>query len=50
VWGFVPYENIKGRALIVWWSRGPAETGFSLDGMRNWFGAIRWSRFFTLVK
>jgi signal peptidase I len=50
VWGFVPFENIKGRALIVWWSRGPAETGFSLEGLRNWFAAIRFSRFFSLVK
>ncbi|MBW2733059.1 MAG: signal peptidase I [Deltaproteobacteria bacterium] len=34
-WGTVPLENIKGKALIVWWSSDP-------DG-------IRWSRFFELV-
>ena len=50
VWGTVPQEYIKGRALIVWWSRGPADTDFSLDGLRAWFSAIRWGRFFTLVK
>ena len=50
VWGFVPQELIKGRALIVWWSRGPADTDFSGDGIKAWFGAIRWGRFFTLVK
>jgi signal peptidase I len=50
VWGTVPMEYIKGRALIVWWSRGPAETDFSVDGIKAWFGAIRWGRFFTLVK
>lgn len=50
VWGFVDESLIKGRALIVWWSRGPAESGFSFEGLRNWFAAIRWGRFFTLVK
>jgi signal peptidase I len=30
-WGFVPVENIKGRAMFVWWSSG------SPDG-------VRWSR------
>jgi signal peptidase I len=50
VWGTVPMDYIKGRALIVWWSRGPAETDFSVEGFKAWFGAIRWGRFFTLVK
>jgi signal peptidase I len=50
VWGTVPMEYIKGRALIVWWSRGPTESDFSLEGLRAWFGAIRWGRFFSLVK
>jgi signal peptidase I len=31
-WGFVPLENIKGRAMFVWWSSGGP------DG-------VRWSRF-----
>jgi signal peptidase I len=31
-WGFVPLENIKGRAIFVWWSSGGP------DG-------VRWSRF-----
>jgi signal peptidase I len=35
-WGFVPEENIKGKALLVWLSFGDP------DG-------IRWSRFFDLV-
>ncbi|PID37937.1 MAG: signal peptidase I [Deltaproteobacteria bacterium] len=35
-WGPVPYENIKGKAMIIWWSSGPPE-------------GIRWSRFFDLV-
>jgi signal peptidase I len=35
-WGFVPHENIKGRAIIIWWSYGDP------DG-------IRWRRFFQWV-
>ncbi len=46
VWGFVPQEYIKGRALIVWWSRGPTARG----GLGGWFDAIRWRRFFTSIK
>ena len=46
VWGQVPVEFIKGRALIVWWSRAPVET----EGARGWFDAIRWKRFFTRIQ
>ena len=59
-WGTVPEELIKGRALIVWWSRGPTEE-VRTDGVFSWlgsvpgkigrwFGAIRWRRFFSLVR
>jgi signal peptidase I len=59
VWGTVPVELIKGKALIVWWSRGPTSPWMS-DGffgklgelpaaMGEWFAAIRWRRFFTVV-
>jgi signal peptidase I len=50
VWGFVPYELIKGRALIVWWSRDPARGGLSPAGLADWFKSIRWGRFFQRVK
>jgi signal peptidase I len=53
VWGTVPYDLIKGRALIVWWSRGPTRDDFSLahlpSWLGEWFGAIRFRRFFHLV-
>jgi signal peptidase I len=49
-WGFVPYELIKGRALIVWWSRDPARGGLSPAGVIDWFKSIRWGRFFQQVK
>jgi signal peptidase I len=50
VWGFVPYELIKGRALIVWWSRDPARGGLSPAGVVDWFKSIRWGRFFQRVE
>jgi signal peptidase I len=50
VWGFVPYELIKGRALIVWWSRDPARGGLSPAGVADWFKSIRWGRFFQRVE
>jgi signal peptidase I len=27
VWGVVPLENIKGKALFIWWSSKPAKAG-----------------------
>ncbi len=35
-WGFVPYENIKGKALIIWWSAGKG-------------GSVRLARMFHLI-
>jgi signal peptidase I len=49
VWGTVPYELIKGKALIVWWSRGPTRGEWSPRGFGEWFNAIRWRRFFQVV-
>jgi signal peptidase I len=37
VWGFVPYELVKGKAMIIWWSSGEPE------------GWIRLARMFHLV-
>jgi signal peptidase I len=45
-WGTVKMDLIKGRALIIWWSRGnsaPWDPG-------AWLKAIRWNRFFTVVR
>ena len=50
VWGFVPYDNVKGRALIVWWSRDPAYGGWSPEGVAEWFKSIRLGRFFSVVR
>ena len=45
-WGTVDLDLVKGRALIVWWSRGETE-GWSLG---SWFKAIHWNRFFHRVR
>jgi len=50
VWGFVPYALIKGKALVVWWSRDPARGGLSPAGVADWFKSIRWNRFFQRVQ
>lgn len=50
VWGYVPHELIKGRALIVWWSRDPSRGGLSPAGIADWFKSIRWDRFFQKVE
>jgi signal peptidase I len=36
-WGFVPYDLIKGKAMVIWWSSGEPE------------GWIRPARMFTLI-
>jgi signal peptidase I len=46
VWGTVGLDLIKGRALIVWWSRGNAEGMSPVD----WLKSVRWGRFFQVVK
>ena len=46
VWGPVDFDLIKGKALIVWWSRGESDGWSPLA----WIKAIRWSRFFHPVR
>jgi signal peptidase I len=50
VWGFVPFELIKGRALVTWWSRDPSRGGVVALGIADWFSSIRWKRLFQLVQ
>jgi signal peptidase I len=40
VWGTVDRDLIKGKALIVWWSKDPT----------GGFDSIRWKRFFQVVR
>jgi signal peptidase I len=45
-WGTVKMNLIKGRALIIWWSRGNSKPW----DLAEWVKAIRWRRFFTVVR
>jgi len=42
-WGTVDLDLIKGRALIIWWSRAQASS-------KGFFDSVRWDRFFHVVR
>ncbi len=43
-WGFVPYENVIGRAVIIWWSWNHDVPIYDI------VHRIRWSRYFNLIR
>ncbi len=57
-WGFLPADQVKGRAVIVYWSYDADRAEFSPSrGYAAWlrdtvtaFGKTRWSRFFHLIR
>ena len=49
VWGTVRHDLIKGKALIVWWSRATAEDGPWYTQPLAWAKSIRFKRFFSVV-
>ncbi|QQS37085.1 MAG: signal peptidase I [Ignavibacteriales bacterium] len=46
-WGFVPEDNIIGKAVIVYWSWDPFSTE---KGIAGFFDSIRFSRIFNFIK
>jgi len=46
-WGFVPEDNIVGKAMFVYWSW---DTSVSVGSIFNKFSAIRWSRIGTMIQ
>jgi signal peptidase I len=56
-WGFLPEDQVKGRALIVYWSYEATREEYHRTGILNWiqdtlsaFGKTRWNRFFHLIR
>ncbi len=45
--GYVPFENIVGRAQIIFFSIGEGERAWMIW---RWPWAVRWSRLFTIVR
>jgi signal peptidase I len=55
-WGFLPIDQVKGRALMVYWSYEASREEYRRTGM-DWvrdtlaaFGKTRWRRFFHLIR
>jgi signal peptidase I len=46
-WGFVPKENIVGKAMLIYWSW---DTSVPISSIWEKFSAIRWSRIGMLVR
>jgi signal peptidase I len=50
-WGTVPIANVKGRALLVYWSAPPAPPGRGLwRRIADFFERTRWDRTFQPVR
>jgi signal peptidase I len=56
-WGFLRKDQVKGRALIVYWSYEATREEYRRTGVAAWlrdtlaaFGKTRWSRFFHLIR
>jgi signal peptidase I len=45
--GYVPFENIVGRAQIIYFSIGEGASAWQIW---RWPTALRWSRFFTILR
>jgi signal peptidase I len=56
-WGFLPADQVKGRALMVYWSYEASREEYHRTGYAEWikdtlsaFGKTRWRRFFHLIR
>jgi signal peptidase I len=56
-WGFLPEDQVKGRALLVYWSYEATREEYHRTGIVDWlrdtasaFGKTRWNRFFHLIR
>jgi signal peptidase I len=56
-WGFLPRDQVKGRALLVYWSYEASGEEYRRTGVIDWvkdtlsaFGRTRWKRFFHVIR
>ena len=56
-WGFLPADQVKGRALLVYWSYEARDDEYRPSGLGEWlkdtFSALartRWNRFFHVIR
>ena len=56
-WGYLPADQVKGRALMVYWSYEASREEYHRTGYWEWvqdtfaaFGKTRWRRFFHLIR
>jgi signal peptidase I len=56
-WGFLPIDQVKGRALLVYWSYEASGEEYRRTGLVDWlkdtlsaFGRTRWKRFFHVIR
>ena len=56
-WGFLPKDQVKGRALLVYWSYDARDDEYRPSGCVEWlkdtFSALartRWNRFFHVIR
>jgi signal peptidase I len=56
-WGFLPIDQVKGRALVVYWSYEATREEYHRTGLVAWvkdtlsaFGRTRWKRFFHVIR
>lgn len=56
-WRFLPRDQVKGRALLVYWSYEASREEYHRTGAVEWlkdtvaaFGKTRWRRFFHLIR
>ena len=56
-WGFLPRDQVKGRALLVYWSYEASGDEYRREGWVDWlkdtfsaFARTRWKRFFHVIR
>ena len=54
-WGFLPVDQVKGRALLIYWSINADREDYQRSGLDGWRKVLdprewRWKRFFHVIR